>query len=191
MATATTEPGEPHTGELFTVLTGCPRRGPLAAEPPPPPRLRAARAGDPVARPKRSGERSGPCSLGRVWQPFRWAGMAKPREKRDRREQPHRTARQDTGQRQTRGNLLGDAATIDSSAASGAVFQLNTDTTMSETSITLSLTEAEAIALAQFLKRCSFSDYQARATSDDDAYMMQGAAVKVREALATKGVNPR
>ncbi|MEM1279987.1 MAG: hypothetical protein AAGG53_08255 [Cyanobacteria bacterium P01_H01_bin.152] len=62
---------------------------------------------------------------------------------------------------------------------------------MSETSITINLTESEAIALAQFLKRCGFSDYRARATSDDDAYMMQGAAAKVREALSTKGVNPR
>ena len=73
MATTATKSGQPHTGQLLAVLTDAPL-GPLAAEPPPSPRLRATRAGDPVARPERSGERSGPCSLGRVWQPIWWAG---------------------------------------------------------------------------------------------------------------------
>ncbi|MEM9814880.1 MAG: hypothetical protein AAF827_00490 [Cyanobacteria bacterium P01_D01_bin.6] len=62
---------------------------------------------------------------------------------------------------------------------------------MNEITITLSLTDSEAISLAQFLKRCSYSDYRARATSDDDAYTMQDAAAKVRDALVTKGFNPR
>ena len=62
---------------------------------------------------------------------------------------------------------------------------------MNETSITVNLTESEAIALAQFLKRSQFSDYRTRAVSDDDAYTMQDAAAKVREALTEKGFAPR
>lgn len=57
--------------------------------------------------------------------------------------------------------------------------------------ITLDLSFHEAAALAQFLKRSTYGDYRARAVDDEDAYVMQGAARKVRESLAEAGFDPR
>ena len=177
MATTATQPRKPHPWKLPAVLIECPRRGPLAAEPPPSPRLRAARAGSRWQGRNAVESAAGLAHWGECGNLFGRRGMAKPRNKSEAT--------------LLRGRPKGDAATIDSSAASGAIVQLNTDTTMSDTSITLNLTESEAIALAQFLKRSGFSDYRARATSDDEAYTMQMAAAKVREALVVKGVSPR
>lgn len=44
---------------------------------------------------------------------------------------------------------------------------------MAKISITVSLTDKEAEAFAEFLKRVSFGDYRNNATSDDEAYLMQ------------------
>lgn len=41
--------------------------------------------------------------------------------------------------------------------------------------IELELTDAEAAALAQFLKRSGFTDYKAAAESEADAYLMRDA----------------
>jgi hypothetical protein len=64
------------------------------------------------------------------------------------------------------------------------------DNTM-PTTITVELSQTEAMALAQFLKRAGFSDYRSKSTSDEEAYDIQAAAVQVREALAKAGVEPR
>jgi hypothetical protein len=55
--------------------------------------------------------------------------------------------------------------------------------------IELSVTEASA--LSEFLKRATFNNYRLRATNAAEAYDMQIAAAKVREALANAGFAPR
>ena len=57
--------------------------------------------------------------------------------------------------------------------------------------ILVELTDDQAAALAQFLKRVCFSDFEQRAISIDDAYIMQAAAKQVRDALASAGYEPR
>lgn len=57
--------------------------------------------------------------------------------------------------------------------------------------IKISLTEKEAESLAQFLKRAGYSDYRAKSINDDEAYQMQYAGERVREALNEKGFAPR
>jgi len=53
------------------------------------------------------------------------------------------------------------------------------------------MNEDQALALAQFLKRVSFSDFKELATSLDQAYLMQEGALKIADALADNGFNPR
>lgn len=57
--------------------------------------------------------------------------------------------------------------------------------------ITVDLTDAEAMALAQFVKRAGWRDYRATASSDDEAYLMHDAGSKLRDALAEQGYAPR
>jgi hypothetical protein len=57
--------------------------------------------------------------------------------------------------------------------------------------IEVELTDEEAYALAQYLKRAIFEDYRKRALNDDDAYIMQGAVAEIRKALAKAGYEPR
>ena len=53
------------------------------------------------------------------------------------------------------------------------------------------LTEAEAWALAQFLKRASFTDYCRLAQTETEAYAMRDGAERIRDALAHAGIAPR
>ena len=53
------------------------------------------------------------------------------------------------------------------------------------------LTEQEAMALAQFVKRAGFSDAMANASGEEEAYLMLSAFSKVRDDLAAKGFSPR
>lgn len=55
----------------------------------------------------------------------------------------------------------------------------------------LELTDQEAEDLAQFLKRATFSDYRAKAESEEIAYRMQSVGEKVRALLAENGFSPR
>ena len=57
--------------------------------------------------------------------------------------------------------------------------------------ISVELTNSQALALAQFLKRVTFDDFRRRALNEDDAYEMQSAAKQVREALVQVGYEPR
>ena len=57
--------------------------------------------------------------------------------------------------------------------------------------ITLEITEQEAEAFSEFLKRIGLSDYQAKAQTTDEAYQMQDAGEKIRKALAEHGFSPR
>ncbi len=55
----------------------------------------------------------------------------------------------------------------------------------------ITLTEAQAWDLAQFLKRVSFSEYRNNAIDDAEAYHMRDAGEIIRRALAECGYAPR
>ena len=57
--------------------------------------------------------------------------------------------------------------------------------------IAVELTDAEALALAQFVKRAGWRDYRVNASSDDEAYLMKDAGGKIQSALADAGYAPR
>jgi len=53
------------------------------------------------------------------------------------------------------------------------------------------LTDAEALALAQFMKRVGFQGWRQNAIEDDEAYLMRDGCVKIANALADVGYSPR
>ena len=57
---------------------------------------------------------------------------------------------------------------------------------MTKISMTVSLTDKEAEAFAEFLKRASFMSYKNHSTSDEEAYLMQSAGDEIKEVLAQK-----
>jgi hypothetical protein len=57
-------------------------------------------------------------------------------------------------------------------------------------SLEIELTDEQAYALAQYLKRVQFDDFRRRAIDEDDAYVMQDAASEVCKALADAGYDP-
>jgi len=57
--------------------------------------------------------------------------------------------------------------------------------------IQIELTNTEAMALAQFLKRACFSDYRSNAVDEEEAYQIRDAASHLQDALALKGFAPR
>lgn len=59
------------------------------------------------------------------------------------------------------------------------------------TSIKINFLDNEAEALAQFLKRAGFSDFRSLAKSDEEAYAMQSAALKIAQSLSEVGYSPR
>jgi hypothetical protein len=58
-------------------------------------------------------------------------------------------------------------------------------------SIEIELTDEQAHALAQYLKRVLFDDFRRRAIDENDTYVMQNGAAEVRKALADAGYDPR
>jgi len=57
--------------------------------------------------------------------------------------------------------------------------------------IVIELSDAEALAFAQFVKRVGLSDYRALAVDQDEAAMMLCAGEAIRKALAEAGWSPR
>jgi hypothetical protein len=57
--------------------------------------------------------------------------------------------------------------------------------------ISVAMTEEEAWAYAQFLKRVGLNDYKTNAENEAEAYLMLQVGEKVRKALAEKGYSPR
>lgn len=57
--------------------------------------------------------------------------------------------------------------------------------------ITVKLTEDQAQAYMQFLKRVGFSDYMGSAVDKDEAYLMVSAGERIRAELASVGFSPR
>jgi hypothetical protein len=62
---------------------------------------------------------------------------------------------------------------------------------MKNVPITATLSDEQAWAFAQFLKRVCFSDYEHSAASQAEAYTMLGAGERIREALREQGYAPR
>ena len=57
--------------------------------------------------------------------------------------------------------------------------------------ITVTLTDIQAEAFAQFLKRVGLDDYQALAFDQEEAYAMLSAGQAIREELGRAGYAPR
>lgn len=57
--------------------------------------------------------------------------------------------------------------------------------------VEVEMTEEQAAAFAQFLKRVGVSDYRNLSVDDDEAYTMQEAGEKIRRALGEAGYTPR
>lgn len=62
---------------------------------------------------------------------------------------------------------------------------------MDTVTVTLDLSDAHAMALAQFVKRVTWSDMRSCAVDDDEAYEIRAAVDQVAKALAEKGYAPR
>lgn len=57
--------------------------------------------------------------------------------------------------------------------------------------VRVELSEAEAEALAQFVKRIGWTEWRNNARHDIEADLMRQACDRLREALAQAGYNPR
>ena len=57
--------------------------------------------------------------------------------------------------------------------------------------IELELPEAQALALAQFVKRLGWAEMRQNATSDAEAYEMRDALASLQKTLANAGFAPR
>jgi hypothetical protein len=57
--------------------------------------------------------------------------------------------------------------------------------------ITVELTNDQALALAQLIKRVPLSDLRSNAQNEKESYDMQSALEQVRKALSEQGFNPR
>lgn len=55
----------------------------------------------------------------------------------------------------------------------------------------VSLTEDEALALAQFVKRVGFSEMRQNATDDEEAYLIRAGIDALQKSLAAAGFAPR
>lgn len=62
---------------------------------------------------------------------------------------------------------------------------------MAEVKLTVYLNEARALALAQFVKRCGWSEWRQNAIDDDEAADMRAAFNDLQKALSEAGFTPR
>lgn len=62
---------------------------------------------------------------------------------------------------------------------------------MSNVSVDLELSEAEAVALSEFVKRINFEDIKNNAVDETQAYCMRDSLSRLQDALARCGFNPR
>lgn len=53
------------------------------------------------------------------------------------------------------------------------------------------ITAAQAMALAQFVKRVGWNEIRVNAANDDEAYLMRDAISKLQDALSSNGYAPR
>lgn len=57
--------------------------------------------------------------------------------------------------------------------------------------ISVDISEVEALALAQLLKRMGWQEWRGNAVDDDEAYLMRSACGRLQEGLAQVGFSPR
>lgn len=57
--------------------------------------------------------------------------------------------------------------------------------------VTTELTQSQALALAQFVKRLTWSEIQACAVDEDETYEMRDAVNLLQKSLAEAGFSPR
>ena len=62
---------------------------------------------------------------------------------------------------------------------------------MTTMNLNLELTDDQALALAQFVKRCGWQEWRQNAVDDDEAAMMREAFGQLARALADVGYSPR
>lgn len=60
-----------------------------------------------------------------------------------------------------------------------------------EVNFSVALSDDEALALAQFLKRVGWSEMRQNAVDEDEAYLIRAGLDQVRAALADVGFSPR
>ena len=60
-----------------------------------------------------------------------------------------------------------------------------------DVTLSVSLTEVDALALAQFMKRVGWSDWRRNASDDVEAAQMREACAQVQAGLAQVGFAPR
>jgi hypothetical protein len=57
--------------------------------------------------------------------------------------------------------------------------------------VTVELTDSQAMALAQFVKRVGWQEFRSCAVDDDEAYSIRSAVDQLQKALAEVGYAPR
>jgi len=57
--------------------------------------------------------------------------------------------------------------------------------------VSFEVSEVEALALAQFVKRCGFSDWRNNAVDETEAYQMKDAFNQLQQGLNNSGFCPR
>jgi hypothetical protein len=62
---------------------------------------------------------------------------------------------------------------------------------MPTVTVTTELTDSQAMALAQFVKRLTWSEMRACAVDDDEAWVMKDAIQALQTSLADAGFSPR
>lgn len=62
---------------------------------------------------------------------------------------------------------------------------------MTAVTVTTELTESQAMALAQFVKRLSWSEMRACAVDDDETWVIKDAISALQKSLADVGYRPR
>ncbi|MBP1039194.1 hypothetical protein J8631_26945 [Serratia fonticola] len=62
---------------------------------------------------------------------------------------------------------------------------------MTAVTVTTELTESQAMALAQFVKRLSWSEMRACAVDDDETWVIKDAISALQKSLADVGYSPR
>ncbi|EBC1601764.1 TPA: hypothetical protein G8L55_004448 [Salmonella enterica] len=62
---------------------------------------------------------------------------------------------------------------------------------MPTVTVTTELTDSQAMALAQFVKRLTWSEMRACAVDDDETWVMKDAIQTLQKSLADAGFSPR
>ena len=68
---------------------------------------------------------------------------------------------------------------------------MSTTPTPTDVTVSVELTDAQALALAQFVKRLTFAEARACAIDDDEAYRITDAVGRLQRALGEAGYAPR